>query len=156
MAKRNAEYLQFFIDGKWEGEQHPKIVFPPPIAKLVGFRVTALEPGLGVVEMETDPAQHANPMGTVHGGIHATIADAAIGLAHWARLEENESFTSIDLRINFFRPVWKDTLRATARLVNGGKSVSYYTCDITRGDGKLVAQVTSTVMTLRGDAASGR
>jgi uncharacterized protein (TIGR00369 family) len=68
----------------------------------------------------------------------------------------NESFTTIDLRINFFRPLWKDEIRATARAVQVGKTISYYTCDITRSDGKLVAVVTSSVMTLRGEQANGR
>ena len=132
------------------------ILIPPPILKSVDFRVTSIEPGIGVVEIDSDPDIHANPMGTIHGGIFCTIADAAIGLAHWAGLEEGESFTSIDFRINFFRPVWRDTLRAEARVVHGGRSVSYYDCAITRGDGKLVAQATSTVMTLRGEKAVGR
>jgi len=54
-------------------------------------------------------------MGTVHGGVLCDLADAAIGTAHATTLGENESFTGIDLRINFFRPIWKDEIRATAR-----------------------------------------
>ena len=77
-------------------------------------------------------------------------------MTHWSTLAAGESFTSIDFKINFFRPVWRDTLRATARAIQLGRSVSYYECDITRADGKLVAHATSTVMTLRGEAAAGR
>lgn len=150
MPKTNAEILQAMIDGTMT--EHPSILLPPPIRSLVGFRFTTLD----TVELDADPAVHANPMGTVHGGILCTIADAAIGMTHWASLQEGESFTSIDFRINFFRPVWKERITARARLVNAGKSVSYYECEITRADGKLVAHATSTVMTLRGDAASGR
>ena len=84
------------------------------------------------------------------------IADAAIGTAHATSLEEGESFTSIDLQINFFRPVWKDRIRAIAKPVNVGRQISRYVCDIVRDDEKLVAQVTSTIMTLRGERASGR
>ena len=146
----NADILQAMIDGTMK--EHPSILLPPPIRNLIGFRFTALD----TVELDADPSVHANPMGTVHGGVLCTIADAAIGSMHWASLSEGETFTSIDFRINFFRPVWKDRIVAKAQLINGGKSVSYYGCDITRGDGKLVAQATSTVMTLRGDAASGR
>jgi len=108
------------------------------------------------MKMRTDPAIHGNPMGTVHGGVLCDIADAAIGTAHATTLAEDESFTSIDLRINFFRPLWKDEIRAAAKAVQVGKTVSFYSCDITRSDGKLVAVVTSAVMTLRGENAKGR
>jgi uncharacterized protein (TIGR00369 family) len=49
---------------------------------------------------------------TMHGDVLCDIADAAIGTAHAASLEEGESFTSIDLQINFFQPVWKERIRA--------------------------------------------
>ena len=95
-------------------------------------------------------------MGTIHGGVLCDIADAAIGTAHFTTLQEGESFTSIDLQINFFRPVWNEKLRVLARPIHRGRTVSRYVCDITKADGKLVAQVTSTILTLRGEAAQGR
>ena len=95
-------------------------------------------------------------MGTLHGGVLRGIADAAIGIAHATSLLKGESFTSLDLQINFFRPVWNDRIRAIAKSVHVGKSVGRYVCDILNSDGKLVAQVMSTVMTLRGEKASGR
>lgn len=155
MATRNAELMQAWIDGKHLGGSSP-INFPPPIATTIPFRVVSIEGGVCSVEAVTDPGTQANPMGTIHGGVLCTIADAAIGVAHWIELQEGESFTSIDLRINFFRPVWRDTLTATARALNRGRTVAYYGCDIVRGDGKLVAHATSTIMTLQGDAAKGR
>jgi uncharacterized protein (TIGR00369 family) len=156
MARKNADLLQSWIDGTASPDQKASILFPPPIARTIPFSVTEIEPGFCGMEMVTDPDTQANPMGTIHGGVLCTIADAAIGVAHWAGLEEGESFTSIDFRINFFRPVWRDTLRATARAIHAGRTVTYYGCDIVRADGKLVAQATSTVMTLRGEAAAGR
>jgi uncharacterized protein (TIGR00369 family) len=95
-------------------------------------------------------------MGTIHGGVLCDIADAAIGTAHATSLDEGESFTSLDLQINFFRPMWNGRIRAIAKPVNVGRQISRYVCDILKDDDKLVAQVTSTVMTLRGDQASGR
>ncbi len=108
------------------------------------------------MEMETKTELHSNPMGTIHGGVLCDIADAAIGTAHFTILTEGESLASIDFQINFFRPVRNERLKAAARPIHRGKTVSRYVCDITRADGKLVAQVTSTVMTLRGEAAQGR
>lgn len=156
MPLSNAELLQHFIDGTLAPEDITGIRFPPTIMKSLDFRLVEIRPGHGVVEMDASAEMHANPMGTIHGGVFCTIADAAMGMAHWASLEHGESFTSIDFRINFFRPVWRDLLRATATVVHGGRTVSYYDCAITRGDGKLVAQATSSIMTLRGTAAVGR
>ena len=108
------------------------------------------------MELMANTEVHANPMGTIHGGVLCDIADAAIGTAHATGLQEDESFTSIDLQINFFRPVWKGRIRAVAKPVNVGRQISRYVCEILRDDDKLVAQVSSTLMTLRGDQASGR
>ena len=130
--------------------------YPPPIATTLGFELVDSGDHTATIEMLTDLAKHANPMGTVHGGVLCDIADAAIGTAHATTLGDGESFTSLDLQINFFRPVWNDRIRAIARPVHIGKSVSRYVCDILAGNGKLIAQVASTVMTLRGEKASGR
>jgi uncharacterized protein (TIGR00369 family) len=130
--------------------------YPPPIAKTIGFEVVDIGQASATMRMKTDPAIHGNPMGTVHGGVLCDIADAAIGTAHGTTLAEDESFTSIDLKINFFRPVWKDEIQATAKAIQVGRTISFYSCDITRSDGKLVATVTSSVMTLRGEQAKGR
>jgi uncharacterized protein (TIGR00369 family) len=84
---------------------------PPPIATLIGFRIAAVEAGSAVMEMEAGP-QHANPMGTLHGGILGDLADAAMGMAYASTLDEGESFTTLELKINFLKPVW------TGRLVD--------------------------------------
>lgn len=151
--------LEFFTKVAEAGEapaEGSRFIYPPTIAKTLGFRLTEVGPGTATMELTADPESHGNPMGTIHGGVLCDIADAAIGTAHATTLEEGESFTSIDLQINFFRPVWNGRIRAVAKPVNVGRQVSRYVCDILRDDDKLVAQVTSTVMTLRGDQASGR
>jgi uncharacterized protein (TIGR00369 family) len=140
------------------GEPAPSapMMFPPPIARTIGFDVVEVEEGRAVVKLVASPERHANPMGTVHGGVLCDIADAAIGTAHGCTLAEGETFTSVDLKINFFRPVWSGTLTASAQAVQRGKTVSYYECRITDDKDRLIAIVTSTVMTLRGEAATGR
>ena len=135
---------------------NPRFNYPPPVAKTLGFDLVEADDRNATIEMVTDVEKHANPMGTVHSGVLCDLADAAIGTAHATGLNEGESFTSVDLQINFFRPVWNDRLRAIARPVHLGYTVSRYVCDILNSKGKLVAQVTSTVMTLRGKNASGR
>ena len=128
---------------------------PPPVATLIGFRLTSIRPGEAVVELETGE-RHANPMGTLHGGILCDIADAAMGLAYAATLEDDESFTTLELKINFLKPVWTAKLRALARVVKRGRTVGMVECDITDDKERLVARSTSTCMTLRGDEAKGR
>jgi uncharacterized protein (TIGR00369 family) len=135
---------------------NPRFNYPPPIARTLGFDLVASGDRTATIEIATDLAKHANPMNTVHGGVLCDIADAAVGTAHATGLLEGESFTTLDLQINFFRPVRNDRLRAIAKPVHLGKNVSRYVCDIFNADGKLVAQATSTVMTLRGEQASGR
>jgi uncharacterized protein (TIGR00369 family) len=156
MKLKIGEWLRKYLDKTLQADDTVSLSFPPPISRTLGFEMVDIAPGRGVMEMQTDPAVHGNPMGTIHGGVLADIADAAIGCAHAATLEENESFTTVDLRINFFRPVWKEKIRASAKVVQLGKTISYYTCDVTRADGKLVATVTSSVMTLRGEKSVGR
>ncbi len=129
---------------------------PPPIAGLVGFTIVSVEPGRVTCRMETDPARHANPMGTVHGGILCDIADAAMGLAHASLLKEGESFTTRELKINFLRPVWKATLTAVADVVKAGSTVSLVECTITDEQGRMIARASSTCLTLRGEQARGR
>ena len=151
--------LEFFKLVATNGEApaaESRFIYPPSIAKTLGFNLIEVGPGTATMEIVVDTEKHANPMGTIHGGVLCDIADAAIGTAHATSLAEGESFTSIDLQINFFRPVWNGRIRAIAKAVNVGRQISRYVCDILTDNDKLVAQVTSTVMTLRGDQASGR
>jgi uncharacterized protein (TIGR00369 family) len=93
-------------------------------------------------------------MGTLHGGVLCDLADAAMGMAFATTLAADESFTTMTLSINFFRPVWQTLLRAEARLVNRGRNVGYLECDVTDQDGRQVAKASSTCLVLRGEHAS--
>lgn len=128
---------------------------PPPVATLIGFTLREVEPGWAVIDFEAD-ARHANPMGTLHGGVLCDIADAAMGMAYAAMLGDGETFTTLELKINFLEPVWTGKLVATGRVVKGGRTVGLVECDVTDADDQLVARATSTCMTLRGPQASGR
>ena len=128
---------------------------PPPVAGLIGFTMVSAEPGRVVMEMEVRP-QHANPMGTVHGGILCDLADAAMGMAYASSLDEGETFTTLELKINFLKPVWSGRLTAAGRLVKGGRTVGLVECDIHDEKDRLVARASSTCMTLRGEQGAGR
>jgi len=134
---------------------HAGAPFEPPIAKLIGFKMIALEPGHAAMELETGP-QHANPMGTLHGGVLCDLADAAMGMAYAASLAAGETFTTLELKINFLKPIWQSRLRAEGRIVKPGRTIGLVECDVRDEGGSLVARASSTCMTLRGEAARGR
>jgi uncharacterized protein (TIGR00369 family) len=126
-----------------------------PVAELIGFRPLSVEAGTAVIALEAD-ARHANPMGTLHGGILCDIADAAMGIAYASTLAPGESFTTLELKINFLRPVWNAHLEATGRVVQRGRTVGLVECEIHDQERRLVAKASSTCMTLRGEQARGR
>jgi uncharacterized protein (TIGR00369 family) len=127
----------------------------PPVAALVGFRFAEVTDGQVVLELDT-AERHFNAVGTVHGGVLCDVADAAMGLAFGTTLDDGESFTTVELKINYLRPVWKTRLRAVGRVVKGGRTLGLTECDVLDADGKLVARASSTCMVLRGDQARGR
>ena len=120
----------------------------PPVGRLVGFVLKSIEPGHAIFEMEVDERHH-NPMGTLHGGIYCDLADAAMGFAYASTLGEGETFTTIELKINFLGAVRKATLTANARVVKAGSTLGYIECEVKDQTGKLVAKAASTCMKLR-------
>ncbi len=129
--------------------------FPAPIGRLLGLKIDRLGSGVAEIGLEADE-RFANPMGTLHGGVLCDLADAAMGAAYRSTLAEGESFTTLELKINFLRPVWRATLRAEANVVRAGQVVGLVECNVLDERGRLIARATSTCMTLRGRAAEGR
>jgi uncharacterized protein (TIGR00369 family) len=121
---------------------------PAPFAAMVGMKLTAVEPGRARMEVTVD-ARYANPMGTLHGGVPCTLADSAMGLAYASTLAEGESFTTLELKINFLRPVWSGRLVAEGTVVRRGRTVGLAECSVTDEQGRLIARASSTCLTLR-------
>ncbi len=132
-------------DGSWTA----------PVAELVGAFPVSFGEGKAVFEMEAG-RRHHNPMGTVHGGILCDIADAAMGFAFASTLGPGETFTTLELKINFLRPVVEGRLTASARVAHRGKTIGMVECDVVNSEGKPVARAASTCQVLRGEAARGR
>ena len=128
---------------------------PAPIGDLIGMRLTAVDGGRARFELDAE-ARHHNPMGTLHGGILCDIADSAMGMAYASTLEEGESFTTLELKINFLRPVVTGHLIAEGAVVQRGRTVGLTECSVTDDRGRLIAKATSTCLTLRGEMANGR
>src|ERR1700723_1297777 len=89
-----------------------------PIAHLIGFETKEIADGRATVVLAAGP-QHANPMGTLHGGVLCDIADAAMGIAFASTLAPDESFTTVELKINFFRPVCRRGSKRKERSCGG-------------------------------------
>ncbi|WP_209550228.1 PaaI family thioesterase [Flavobacterium sp. CG_23.5] len=149
------EYLKKMMTGTLKNHV-TSMKYPTAISKTLKMNIIEIDHGKATVEIAADHEIHGNQQGTVHGGLLCELADAAIGTAHSTIIGENESFTSLEFKINFFRPVWKDSLKAIAKPVQSGKTITVYNCEIKSTDGKTIALATSTVMTLRGDKAIGR
>jgi len=127
----------------------------PGIGKLIGFQVSAFGGGEAVVELYSGP-QHYNPIGTAHGGVLCDIADAAMGVAFASTLDADQSFTTLELKINFLRPVWESRLQAKARVISRGMTVGLIECDVMDANGRLMARASSTCLVLSGKMAVGR
>ncbi|MBD1382428.1 PaaI family thioesterase [Bacillus sp. IB182487] len=132
-----------------------KEISVPPVAKLIGFDLVEVKNGKSVFTLKTKE-MHFNPMGTVHGGILCDLADAAMGVAYATLLDERETFTTIELKINYLKPVWKTTLTANAIVVKKGSSIGLIECTIFDENESLVAKASSTCMTLNGEKAINR
>lgn len=126
-----------------------------PIAQVLGFEVVEVEEGRGVIELEASERLH-NPMGTLHGGILGDMADAAMGYTFVSTLADDELFTTVELKLNFLKPVFKSKLRADGRIIKKGGTIGLLECHIYDEKGSLVAHSTSTCMVLKGNANQKR
>jgi uncharacterized protein (TIGR00369 family) len=127
---------------------------PPPVSELIGFRMTEADEGRVVMEMEIGE-QHTSPPGSAHGGVLVDIADAAMGCSFGTLLDTDVSWTTVELKVNYLRPAWPgDAVRAEGRVVHAGRTLALTECDVTNGDGKLLARASSTVMRISPPAAA--
>jgi uncharacterized protein (TIGR00369 family) len=119
-----------------------------PVSKLIGFQVESAtdadrEQGRAIVHLDLDERFH-NPMGRVHGGILSALADAAMGIAFGRSLNESQDFSTIDLQIQYMRPVQCRRVTATARLKQRGLRIGFVECDIVDDRGRFIAFATCT------------
>jgi uncharacterized protein (TIGR00369 family) len=126
-----------------------------PIADLIGFSIKSVQQGQAVVEFEMSQ-EHTNTMGTLHGGVLCTIADTAMGVAFFTMLEKTETLTTLELKINYLKPVWKGKLLALGRVVKKGKLTGLVECDVLDEKEQLVARASGTFMVLTGEQAINR
>lgn len=120
----------------------------PPIARLLGIRITDFCDGCTTMEIDVDERLY-NPMGTLHGGVLCDIADGAMGISFFTTLEEDEIFTTVDLNMNFLKAVKTGTITAESKIIRRGKRIGFIECELTDETGELVAKASSTCIILK-------
>ena len=124
---------------------------PPPIAMLLGFRLTEVEPGHVVFEC-TPGEQHYNPIGVVHGGLAMTLLDSAMGCCVQTRTPAGGGYTTLEAKTNLVRAITDKTgrLRAIGKLIHMGSRIATAEGRLEDAAGKLFAHATTTCIVLNG------
>ena len=111
----------------------------------LGARIADAEPGRVVVELVAGP-QHRHGGGVVQGGVITQIADAAMGLTLATLQEDGIWNTTIELKINFIRPVIEGRLRAIGRVIEMRQTLLFSEADVLDEQNRLVARASSTCL----------
>jgi uncharacterized protein (TIGR00369 family) len=134
------EFLQRIVAGEIPGV---------PIGETLGFRLVEAERGRVALLGRPDKRSY-NLIGSVHGGWAASILDSALALSTLSVLEADQSFTTVDIRINYLRPITTDSgeVRAEGRVLQSGRRLAYSEAKLTGADGKLLAHGTGSCLIL--------
>ncbi|MGC7264667.1 PaaI family thioesterase [Mycobacteroides abscessus subsp. abscessus] len=122
----------------------------PPIARLLGMQLEDIEFGTVSFSVVTRP-EFANPLGTLHGGVCATLLDSVLGCAVHSTLEPGIGYGTLELKVNYVRtvPVDGERLVATGTVLHPGRRVATAEGKVVDSQGRLVAHGTTTVMVYR-------
>jgi len=139
-SRPGIEVLRAMADGTLAGA---------PIAATLGMSVDEVGPELVVFTLVPEE-WHYNPIGTVHGGVHATLLDSVMGCAVHARLGPGQAYTTLDLSVRYLRPVTTASgrLRAEGSVVSLGSRVATAEGTVTDSHGRLVATGTTTCLVM--------
>jgi uncharacterized protein (TIGR00369 family) len=135
------EFLQKIVSGE---------IPPPPIAQLMGFTLTHVEPGFAV--FECDPAEyHYNPIGVVHGGLACTLLDSTMSCAIQTTVPAGSAYTTLELKVHLVRAITDKTghLRAEGRIIHGGSRMGTAEGKLIDAEGKIYAHGTTTCMIIK-------
>ena len=141
------EYLRAIARGELPGA---------PMAELLGFDFSEVEEGR--VVFGCSPAEyHYNPIGTVHGGLACTLFDSAMGCAVHTTLPAGVGYTTVELKVNFLRPISAGTgrLLCEGRTIHVGRRIATAEARLTDEADKLYGHATTTCMVFRGDEGDG-
>jgi len=128
---------------------------PPPMAQLMNIRLSEVERGRIVFE-GTPEEYHYNPLGVVHGGMTATLLDSALGCCVNSCLDAGDFYTTLELKVNYLRPITLDTgrVRAIATVVHIGRTTALVEGKVLDDADKIYAYASSTCLIRRKPSAS--
>ena len=132
------DYLQAMIDGELP---------PPPIAAHMNMRLVSAEVGSATFVCDPDES-HYNPIGTVHGGLVCTLLDSVLGCAVQSTLPQGQGYTSIEIKVNYLRPVFANAgpLTCVGTVTKPGSRVAFADGVVTDVSGKVVATATGSLL----------
>lgn len=136
IAMSGMEAMQAIRDG---------ILPPPPMAKLIGFRMGTVEPGRIVMELDAEESLE-NTIGLLHGATAAALLDTAMGCAISTMLPAGRASVTLDLKLTYLRPlsVKSGTIQAEGKLIKLGRQSSYAEGFVRDGAGNLAVHATAT------------
>lgn len=120
-----------------------------PYFRLLSMKIMDLSPGYALLETDVEK-KHLQAFGFVHGGALASIIDTAAFWSAFCDLDENTGITTVDLKLNYLAPVKEGKLIARGKRLKLGKTLGLGEAEIVNGDGRLIAQGTSTLIVLPG------
>ncbi|WP_407527973.1 PaaI family thioesterase [Methylobacterium oryzisoli] len=121
----------------------------PPIGDTLEFSL--VEAGDGWATFAGVPSVRAyNPMGMVHGGYAATLLDSACGCAVHSKLDADQAYTTLELKVSYLRPVTADTgaLRAEGRAITVGRRAAFAEATLKDAGQRIYATATSTLLVM--------
>ena len=119
----------------------------PSIGRTLDFSLVEVGDGLAIFEGSPDERTY-NPMGTVHGGYAATLLDSACGIATHSKLAPGQTYTTLELKVAYHRPMSARTglVRAIGSVISFGRRVAFAEARLTDDEGRLVASASSTLL----------
>ena len=123
------------------------ILPPPPIAMLMQFDIRSLEEGRVEFGCTLDESVY-NPIGVVHGGLVCTLLDTVAGCAVHTTLPSGMAYTSIEIKVNYLRPVHAASgpLTAIGRVTKPGRRVAFAEGEVRDSAGRVVATASSSLL----------
>jgi uncharacterized protein (TIGR00369 family) len=130
------EYLNAMISGQMSA---------PPIMKLMNIRMASAEPGKVIMELPIGE-YHYNPIGSIHGGVAATILDSVMGCSIHSTLPAGRVYSTLEIKINYLRPMSDalGTVTAHGWVVNAGRKAAFAEGKIIDATGKIYATGSTT------------
>ena len=139
MKKLNPAYVTFVFEH----------VSKSPYFDLISMPITSLTWGECRLELVVQE-KHTQPFGTIHGGVCASLVDAASFWAVFSQLEEGLEMTTVELKLNYLAPVSEGRLIAKGRAIKAGNTICLGEASVEDEKGRLIAHGTATMMILRG------